>query len=83
MAITKTARINDYNAQLMRMQTLADSASYHIDSDPDYIALVGLITDYEFGERRFCPAFKQEVFNLRRAVCLRVEMSIIIFGMGA
>ena len=75
MATTKSERIAHYDAQLKALETLAGKAQYHIDSDPDYIALTALVVAWEWGERRFSPRLKQEIFNLHRAVSLRVDAS--------
>lgn len=75
MATTKSARLAHYDAQLKRLEELATKAQYHIDSDPDYIAVCAIVTDWDMGKRRFSPRLKQEIFNLHRAVSLRVDAS--------
>ena len=74
MATTnKAQRLTHYDAQLKALESLADKAPYHIDSDPEYIALTALVVDWDMGKRRFCPSLKQEIFNLHRSIHQRVE----------
>ena len=66
--LTKKKRVASYDYQLLSLERAATAKGYDLDNDPRYKALCQMVTDYEWGDIRHSPKFKQDFFNLRREI---------------
>jgi hypothetical protein len=72
MAITKKQKLDHLDHALKSLQDIADKVGYHIDSDPDYIELTKLATDWQFGYIWMNKDNRLKMELLHRAVNNRV-----------
>lgn len=70
--MTKNQKIDHLDRALLNLQNIADRVHYHIDSDPDYIALVKLATDWQCSYIRMNRDVRLNMELLHRAVTNRV-----------
>lgn len=70
--LTKNQKINHLDRALKALETIADKVGYHIDSDPDYIELVRMSVDWQYGEFRMNREHRTTMELLHRAVTNRV-----------
>lgn len=70
--MTKQQRLNHLDHALKTLQDIADEVGYHIDSDPDYIELTKLATDWQFGYIWMNKDNRLKMELLHRAVNNRV-----------
>lgn len=72
MAMTKQQKLDHLDHALKSLQDIADKVGYHIDSDPDYIELTKLATDWQFDYIRMNKDSRLKMELLHRAVTNRV-----------
>lgn len=70
--MTKNQKINHLDRALKALETIADKVGYHIDNDPDYIELVRMSVDWQYGEFRMNREHRTTMELLHRAVTNRV-----------
>lgn len=70
--MTKTQKIAHLDRALKNLEGIADKVGYHIDSDPDYIELVRMSVDWQYGEFRMNREIRTTMELLHRAVTNRV-----------
>ena len=66
---TKDQRITDYDVNLCSLERAADRIGYDLDNDPQWKELNQMITDYQVGEIRHSPQFRNKFFAIRREIC--------------
>lgn len=72
MTMTKQQKLDHLDHALKNLQDIADKVGYHIDSDPDYIELTKLATDWQFDYIRMNKDNRLKMELLHRAVTNRV-----------
>lgn len=70
--MTKKQKMSHLNTALVNLEKIADRVHYHIDSDPDYIELIRLFVDWQYGELRMNRELRLQMELLHRAVVNRV-----------
>jgi hypothetical protein len=70
--MTKKQKISQLDKALYNLQNIADRVHYHIDSDPDYVALTKMATDWQFGYIKMNRKVRLDMELLHRAVNNRV-----------
>lgn len=71
--MTKEYKLNHLDHALKCLETIADKVHYHLDSDPDYVELVRLATDWQFSSIRMNQQVRLNMELLHRAVTNRVH----------
>lgn len=69
---TKNQKIRHLDTALVNLEKIADRIGYHIDSDPDYIELVRLSVNWQYGDIRMNRDLRTSMELLHRAVVNRV-----------
>lgn len=69
---TKDQRITNYDVNLYSLERAADRIGYDLDNDPQWKELNQMITDYQVGEIRHSPQFRNKFFAIRREICKRM-----------
>ncbi len=70
--MSKKQKIRHLDTALVNLEKIADRIGYHIDSDPDYIELVRMSVDWQYGEFRMNREIRTKMELLHRAVTNRV-----------
>lgn len=69
---TKADRLTEYDASLYSLQKAADRRGYAIDDDDLWKKMNQMVTDYQFGEVRHSPQFRNKFYALRRELGKRM-----------
>lgn len=69
---TKEQRITEYDASLYSLEKAAYRCGYDIDNDVMWKEINQMVTDYQVGEIRHSPQFRNKFYALRRTLCKRM-----------
>lgn len=72
LILTKADRIAEYDASLCSLERAADRIGYAIDDDDLWKEVNQMVTDYQIGEIRHSPQFRNKFYALRRTLCKRM-----------
>lgn len=69
---TKADRLTEYDASLLSLERAADRRGYAIDNDDLWKKMNQMVTDYQLGEVRHSPQFRNKFYALRRELGKRM-----------
>jgi hypothetical protein len=70
--LTKNQKIRHLDSALVNLEKIAGKVGYHIDSDPDYIELVRITVDWQYGDIRMNKEVRTSMELLHRKITNRV-----------